>query len=291
MDRERLILLHHCRGAGWKAIQSFLAFDPELKAVFQLSKKELIERFRMSHQNSNDFLEDIRKLSYRSIEQTYRKHNIKIHTYFDSHYPVPLRHIFDSPWVLYSKGNTEALSAPLAISVVGTRNPTEGGLKSLNKVLMPLLEKGWVTVSGLAAGIDTHAHELTLTQSGSTIAVLGSGIARIYPKANTALAHRITKKGLLLSEYPYDLPPRKWQFPQRNRIISGLTRGTLVVEARERSGSLITADQAMEQGREVFAVPGSILDECASGTNRLIQQGAKLVMEAEDILSELSLIY
>ncbi|KSU85058.1 DNA-processing protein DprA [Fictibacillus enclensis] len=291
MDRERLILLHHCRGAGWKTIQSILAVDPDLKSIFQLTKAELREQLRMNQRNSNDFWEDIRNLSYRSIKQTYEKHNIKILTYFDSHYPGALRYIFDPPWVLYSKGNMEALSMPLSISIVGTRHPTGGGLKSLEKILNPLLQKGWMTVSGLAAGIDTHAHELTLTHSGSTIAVLGSGIGQVYPKSNMALARRITKSGLLLSEYPYETPPRRWQFPERNRIISGLTRGTLVVEARERSGSLITADQAMEQGREVFAVPGSILDECAAGTNRLIQQGAKLVMEAEDILHELSLVY
>lgn len=292
MDRERLILLHHCRGIGWKAIQSFIAFDPSLQVVFQFSKKELSERFRISPKASDECYEDIRKLSYRSIEQSYRKHNIKIHTYFDSHYPALLGNIFDPPWVLYSKGDEAALQANRSLSVVGTRNPTASGLNSLKKILDPLLQEGWQTVSGLAAGIDTHAHELTLNHSGSTIAVLGSGIRHIYPRANEHLARQITaKRGLILSEYPLYAPPRKWQFPQRNRIISGLTRGTLVVEARERSGSLITADQAMEQGREVFAVPGSILEDCAAGTNRLIQQGAKLVMDAEDILSELSLPY
>jgi DNA processing protein len=151
-----------------------------------------------------------------------------------------------------------------------------------------MVRTGWTIVSGLAIGIDVESHKLAIQNDGSTIAVLGSGFNHIYPKEHIPISRQIAANHLLISEYPPDRKPAKWQFPMRNRIISGLSRGTLIIEAREKSGSLITGDYALQEGREVFAVPGSILEPCSAGTNHLIQQGAKLTTCAEDIYEELS---
>ncbi|EEL04927.1 DNA protecting protein DprA [Bacillus cereus BDRD-ST196] len=154
-------------------------------------------------------------------------------------------------------------------------------------ILQPLLEKEWLIVSGFARGIDTIAHEVTVRQHCPTIAILGHGLSYMYPKENRGLYDTWKDYILLLTEYPPHYVPKKWYFPKRNRIISGISKGVLVVEAKTRSGSLITADLALEQNREVFALPGPIFIESAAGTNHLIQQGAKLVRNAEDILEEI----
>lgn len=207
-------------------------------------------------------------------------------TIFDENYPLLLKSIYDPPWVLYGQGDWTVLNRDKMISVVGTRNPSNQGKQALHKVLGPLIDNRWVVISGLAKGIDTFAHELCIQKNSLTAAVLGSGLLQIYPKENRELANKISEQGIVLSEFSPHVTPKRWHFPLRNRIISGLTRATLVAEARTKSGSLITADQALEQGRDVFAIPGSILEECANGTNFLIQNGAKLVMSAEDIQNE-----
>jgi DNA processing protein len=176
-----------------------------------------------------------------------------------------------------------------AIAVVGTRRPTSYGRDAADRLAGDLARAGVTIVSGLAKGIDTHAHRSALAACGRTIAVLGSGLDRIYPAENAALAREISEKGTLISEYPPGTPPDAANFPARNRIISGLSRGVLVIEARESSGALITADFALEQGRDVFAIPGNIFWPTSEGSHRLIQQGAKLVRCADDVLQELNL--
>jgi DNA processing protein len=166
-------------------------------------------------------------------------------------------------------------------------NPTHGGQRNAHDFSRHLASQGFVIVSGLAQGIDTAAHEGALDAGGKTIAFLGTGIDRVYPAANRGLAHAIAEEGALVSEYPLGAPPERWHFPERNRLISGLSLGTLVVEAARRSGSLITARLAAEQGREVFALPGSIHNALSRGCHELIRQGAKLVESASDILGEL----
>ncbi|WP_408010978.1 DNA-processing protein DprA [Pseudalkalibacillus sp. A8] len=206
---------------------------------------------------------------------------------FDTEYSSLLREIFDPPLVLYIKGDKALLTGRRILSVVGTRDASLNGHRSLEKILTPLIEKGWTIVSGLAFGIVIAAHRQAIASGGSTIAVLGSGFHHVYRREHTDIARNIASSHLLVSEYPPDRKPAKWQFPMRNRIISGLSRGTLIIEAREKSGSLITGDQALQQGREVFAVPGSILEPRTRGTHYLIQQGAKLTTSAEDILEEM----
>jgi DNA processing protein len=206
---------------------------------------------------------------------------------FDSDdYPELLRRIPDPPILLYIVGNTDALHMP-GLAIVGSRNPTRGGNENAYEFAKHLGRSGFCIVSGLAQGIDTSAHEGALAGGAMTVAFLGHGIDRVYPAANRDLAHRISQNGALVSEYPLGSPPRREHFPQRNRLISGLSMGTLVVEAARRSGSLITARLAGEQGHEVFAIPGSIHNPLSRGCHQLIRQGAKLVESAEDIVSEL----
>jgi DNA processing protein len=204
-------------------------------------------------------------------------------------YPELLRRIPDPPTLLYIVGNAEALHMP-ALSIVGSRNPTRGGQDNAYEFAKHLGQSGFCIVSGLAQGIDTSAHEGALDAGAMTVAFLGHGIDRVYPAANHDLAHRISQNGALVSEYPLGSPPRREHFPQRNRLISGVSLGTLVVEAARRSGSLITARLAGEQGREVFAIPGSIHNPLSRGCHQLLRQGAKLVESAEDIVSELGAI-
>jgi len=204
----------------------------------------------------------------------------------DDQYPEMVTQIPGSPLLLYVNGDVDALHLP-ALAVIGSRNPTQGGRRNAHDFARHLAGRGLAIVSGLAQGIDTAAHQGALQANGKTIAFLGTGIDRVYPAANRELAHSIAEHGALVSEFPLGAPPERWHFPERNRLISGLSLGTLVVEAARRSGSLITARLAAEQGREVFALPGSIHNPLARGCHKLIRQGAKLVETADDIFAEL----
>ena len=201
-------------------------------------------------------------------------------------YPGLLRQIPGAPALLYVVGNVDALHLP-SLAIVGSRNPTRGGAQNAYEFARHLGRKGFCIVSGLAQGIDTQAHGGALDAGAMTVAVLGHGIDVVYPAENHDLAARIAGQGALVSEYPLGSPPRRRHFPQRNRLISGLSLGTLVVEAARRSGSLISARLASEQGREVFAIPGSIHNTLSRGCHQLIRDGAKLVESADDIVGEL----
>jgi len=204
-------------------------------------------------------------------------------------YPRLLREIHDPPPVLYVKGRITQEDA-WAVAVVGTRRATVYGREVTRQLAAALARSGVTIVSGMARGIDSEAHQAALRAGGRTIAVLGCGIDRVYPPENRKLAEEIIAHGALVSDYPLGTKPEGRNFPPRNRIISGLSLGVLVAEAGVRSGALITADFAAEQGRDVFAVPGSILARGSAGTNRLIREGAKVVLEAEDVLEELNLM-
>lgn len=212
-------------------------------------------------------------------------------TLADASYPQALLTIADPPPLLYAKGRTELLSRP-SVAIVGSRNATAQGLQNAERFAQTLSSAGLCVVSGLALGIDAAAHTGACSESsdhGSTIAVTGTGLDLVYPAKHRALAHRIAEHGCLLSEYPIGTAAMAANFPRRNRLISGMSLGVLVVEAALQSGSLITARSALEQGREVFAIPGSIHSPLAKGCHQLIRQGAKLVESAQDILEELQL--
>jgi DNA processing protein len=206
----------------------------------------------------------------------------------DSDYPARLKEIADPPPVLYVKGQLLP-SDERSVAVVGTRNATSYGREAAARLTADLAQRGITIVSGLARGIDAVAHRAALDGGGRTIAAVASGLDIVYPKEHTGLSQRIQEQGAVISELPLGVrPDRRW-FPRRNRLISGITLGTLVVEAGETSGALLTVKHALEQDREVFCVPGSIFSPASRGTNRLIQEGAKLVYDYNDILEELNL--
>jgi DNA processing protein len=209
-------------------------------------------------------------------------------TYSDPAYPAVLREIHDPPMLLYAKGQIIPNNRTF-VSLVGSRNPTHYGLKAAEMISQGLARRGLGVVSGMARGIDSAAHWGCMSGKGFTIAVVGTGIDRTYPASNKKLFHEITEKGAVLSEFPLGTPPKPIHFPIRNRIISGLSKAVIVVEATKNSGSLITAAQALEQGREVFAVPGSIHSFKSRGCHFLIKQGAHLVENADDILEALGM--
>ena len=214
----------------------------------------------------------------------------------DLHYPAALLNIPDPPLMLFMLGSLVprvgthvTLDSLSCLAIVGSRNPTPQGEVNARQFAQTFGAAGWCVVSGMALGVDGAAHDGALMGGGHTVAVVGTGLDRVYPKKHLNLAHRIAERGLIISEFPLGTPPLTANFPRRNRIISGLSHGTLVIEAALQSGSLITARLAAEQGKEVFAIPGSIHSPQSRGCHLLIQQGAKLVESAQDVLEELRL--
>lgn len=214
-----------------------------------------------------------------------KKLELNILTYEDKDYPENLKNIYDPPIVLYVKGRLRNEDVN-SFAIVGSRRASIYGLSSAEKFAAQLAEKGLTVVSGMARGIDTFAHQGAIKAGGRTIAVMGAGFNHIYPPENKKLCAEIAESGAVISELPINTQPFPQNFPRRNRVISGLALGVLVVEAARNSGALITVDFALQQGREVFAIPGKIDSDSSSGTNKLIQQGAKLVTSVEDILEE-----
>jgi DNA processing protein len=219
-----------------------------------------------------------------------REHGVTILTDADPGYPAVLREIHDPPGVLFVRGELKPQDG-LAIGIVGTRHPTQYGLRQAERLAASLSRAGLTIISGLARGIDGAAHRGALGAGGRTLAVLASGVLNIYPPEHDKLAAEVAARGALLSEAPPRGEPLAGAFPQRNRLISGMSLGVIVVEAGDRSGALITARHAMEQGREVFAVPGRIEDRASRGCHRLIRDGAKLIESADDVLEELGPLF
>ena len=282
--KQRLVHLHHCRGVSWNIIYALLKKDPQLKELYN----HTILNHISSPTTSKNILDDLHSHKIRNDILQYEKVNIRSTTIFDPEYPPLLRETYKPPWVLYSQGNFQLLNENKLLAVVGSRVATYYGKKAIELLFPPLVQHQYVIVSGLALGIDSHAHQTAIKLNGRTIGVIAGGFQHLYPKENQALAQEMMKSQLVISEYPPNTRPQKWQFPMRNRIIAGISRGTLIVEAKKSSGSLITANFAVHEGREVFSVPGPIHSTCSTGTNELIQQGAKLVLTAQDIIEELS---
>ncbi|MGD2092488.1 MAG: DNA-processing protein DprA [Candidatus Aminicenantes bacterium] len=237
---------------------------------------------------SDDEINNIKKhyikMAEEELEQA-RKNQIDIIYREDQHYPPGLSEIYDPPDFIYSQGNKDILKTD-KIAVVGSRRGSSYGWHCLNKILPDLCEAGLTVVSGMAYGIDSMAHKITLKENGSTIGVNAGGLLHLYPSGNTGLIHQIIEKGCVISEFALDTIPRPFYFPIRNRIIAGISKAILVAEAALKSGSLITARLGLEQNRDIFAIPGPIDSPISQGTNYLIQQGAKLIASAKDIFEE-----
>lgn len=228
------------------------------------------------------------KLSLEAEMEKLERYGVEVFSHHDSGYPARLKEIYDYPPILYVRGSLLPENE-WCLAVVGTRRATAYGKQVTGEIVTDLARSKITIVSGLARGIDTVAHQSALEADGRTIAVFGCGLDMVYPSENATLARRIMEQGALVSEYPLGTKPRAENFPRRNRIMSGLSLGVLVIEAGKTSGAMITARLALEQNREVFAIPGSILSPSSSGANHLIQEGAKLVNNYTDILEELNL--
>jgi DNA processing protein len=283
---KRLFLLSHCRNMNNQLLYKLLQIDPTLNIIHMLKDYEWELYFNLSREKVKTMKQELNSFHFESLYQKYNEQNILFVAIYDEKYPRLLKEIPDPPPLLYYKGDINLAQHRQLISVVGTRYPTQYGKSALEHLLKPLIKENWIIVSGMAKGIDTLAHESAIVHEGKTIAVIAGGLFHIYPKQNISLANKIMASHLILSEHPPTTPPQKWHFPMRNRIISGLSVGTIIIQAKKRSGSLITANQALEQNRQVFAVPGSIFDEHSSGTNELIQSGAKLVQDGAHIMEE-----
>ncbi|MFA5087981.1 MAG: DNA-processing protein DprA [Candidatus Omnitrophota bacterium] len=286
-EKEALIILNAIPGLGNKKVRKFIEHFGSAREVLSL-KTERLTAENIPEQvakNISSFpKEEFLKKEFKLLAEQ----AVQVMSYQDEDYPARLKEIPDAPILLYIKG-VLGHNHPLSLAMVGSRRASLYGLKIAEKFASALGELGITIISGMARGIDTAAHRGALRAKGKTIAVLGCGLAHVYPPENKKLMGSIIDNGAVISEFPMTTLPFGFNFPRRNRIISGLSLGVIVVEAAAKSGALITSEFALEQGREVFAVPGEVDTPNSRGVNHLIKQGAKLVTCIEDILEELSL--
>jgi len=285
MDQRTILLaLQEIKGVGWKTVLRLVSELGELSSLLEMEAEEL-SAMGIPLAKAAGLLAALREGDWTALEEGYAKRRIRAVTWYDEEYPPLLRETSQPPWVLYAIGRTELLRLP-CVAVVGTRTPTAYGSRAAVELGRTLGEAGAAVVSGLARGIDGAAHRGALAGGGATIAVVGGGPDVVYPPEHRPLYAELAERGLILSEFPPGTRVAPGLFPLRNRIIAGLSLATVVVEAALRSGSLITADQALDESRDVFAVPGPITSPKSRGTNELIRQGARIVTEPFDIVRE-----
>lgn len=287
--KDTLILLNNGIGPKNIIIENLIDYFGNIE--------DIIDNF-IEYEEDLDFINDKDKSKIKSLinnrninemKKTIREKNINVVTIFDKEYPVKLKYIENFPYILYTKGNIKDLNIiSKNISIVGSRKATNYGKWVCEKFSKDLSLRDVCITSGLAIGIDSIAHKTCLENNGTTIAVLGCGVDNVYPKRNKRLYEDIIKKGLIVSEFPIGSNAMPYNFPYRNRIISGLSDGVLVIEASDKSGTLITATYAAEQNKEIFAVPGNIDSYLSKGTNQLIREGAKITTRIDDIMEELN---
>ncbi len=285
-ETQSLIHLNLIPGIGNHTIRRLLAGFGSAEKSVAATSEELAQIDGLTPDVRQQLIDGRSRAPLAQELELIERHQCHIVTIADGSYPPLLKQIDDPPVLLYIIGDFPPQDAP-SIAIVGSRSPTEYGKTISQQLSHQLAERGITVVSGFARGIDTCVHRGALEAGGDTIAVFGCGLSIIYPETNRGLAAEIIESGGLISEFPMTMPPRGKNFPRRNRVISGLTLGTLVVEASERSGSLITARHAAEQGREVFAVPGQIFSGVSRGTHSLINQGATLINSVDDLLDAL----
>ena len=287
-DTELLLALNMVEDLGSIRTQALLEHFGKLSNIFKAKENDLARVEKIPKGIAPKIIESLKNIDIKDELELIKRHGVKIITFLDQDYPENLKNIYAPPIVLYVKGKV-LKQDDIAIAIVGSRRASFYGTEQGERLSFDLSSRGMTIVSGLARGIDSSAHKGALKAKGRTLAILGSGISNIYPKENKLLFEEISEKGAVISEFPMKTIPSKGNFPKRNRIIAGLSLGVVVVEASERSGALITSDIAMEEGREVFSVPGKIDSITSKGTNKLIKQGAKLAETVYDVLEELNL--
>lgn len=286
-DREALIALNRVPGIGSVMVRRMQEAFGSVAAIFKASASDLAHVYGVGLDRANDFYREFRTVRYDDEMARAERLNVKLVTWVDEAYPAVLKEIADPSLVLYVAGDPAALSGT-AVAVIGTRQASVYGRETARRLGYQLAAAGYVVVSGLARGIDTEAHAGALQAKGLTVAVLGGALDCIFPKENEGLAREMaTAGGAVVSEYPFGRQPDRQTFPMRNRIVSGLSRGVVVVEAPLNSGTMITVGQALDQNRTVMAVPGRVDSPNAVGCHRLLRDGARLVTCADDVAEEL----
>jgi DNA processing protein len=283
--------LSKIQGVGAMRFKKLISYFDSMQSAWQADFGQL-KRTGLEESVIRNIIEERKNINLDEEMETLERQKINLVTILDDEYPKLLKEIYSPPALLYYKGNLEDEGDEFAVAAVGTRKFSSYGKQVTQDIISQLVRQGITTVSGLALGIDSMVHDVTLRQAGRTISVLGSGLdeQNIYPSSNRYLAQKILENnGLLISEYPIGTLPLQGHFPQRNRIIAGLTVATLVIEAPEESGALITARYALEFNRDVLAIPGNIYNQNALGTNNLIKLGAKLVTSAADVAEVLNM--
>lgn len=284
-DREACIILNMVSGIGSTRLEALSSAFGSPAKVLQAAKRDLTSVAGIGPSLAEKVASWESNVEFEKEMQLVDKAGVKLITKVDDEYPDILKEIHDPPLCLYVRGQLPDLNS-YSLAIVGSRRISIYGRSMAKHLAESASFAGWTVVSGLAFGVDAIAHKATLDAGGKTVAVLGGGLSRIYPQENIPLARDIINNGALISEFPMGFTPNRRSFPMRNRIISGLCRGTLIIEAGTNSGSLITADFALEQGRLVFAVPGQADNPQARGCNKLIKTGAKLTESFEDIVEE-----
>jgi len=288
-ERESYIALNMLDQIGPVRTRKMIETLGSVEAIFEASFDELIRIPGIGREAARSVADGRESVDPAAEEKKAGRAGIRIITFIDDEYPAALKEIHDPPLALYIRGSLRP-SDRHALAVVGTRNATHYGTTVADRLTYGLAKAGFTIISGLARGIDTVAHQAALKAGGRTVGVLGSAIDKFYPSENIALGEKLAEQGAVLSEYPLGRPPDRQTFPYRNRIVSGMSMGLVVIEASEKSGAVITAHAAMEQGRHVFAVPGRIDNPSARGCHALIKNGAKLVETIDDIVDELQLL-
>lgn len=283
---KNLLHLSLIQGIGFKTVQFLIKIFGSAEKVLNATPQELEKINELSNTVRESLIHKQLGCPLERELELIQEYECKIVTYYDETYPPLLKEIDTPPLLLYVRGELKPEDG-LSIAIVGSRDAKDYGRRVSYQLAHQLVNRGLTVVSGFAKGIDACAHRGALEAGGRTIAVMGNGLSLIYPASNRELVEKVIESGALVSEFPMGMKPRSENFPRRNRIISGLTLGTVVVEASNRSGALITARLATEQGREVFAVPGQIFSELSTGTHRLIDNGAKLISTVDDLLQAL----
>ena len=283
-------LLLECAGIGQSRLKLLKEAFGDAESAWIAESRELVHTGLFQGQQSlQAFLQSRSKIKPLIRQKEWEEKGIHLCGFEDPEYPPLLKMLYDPPELLFFRGRIQ--TSPFLLAIVGSRKSTPYGRNVARSFAETLARRGVTVVSGAARGIDTAAHEGALVADGITVAVLGCGVDVVYPPENRRLLEQIVAKGCVLSEYPPGTPPAAGRFPARNRIVAGLGQAVLVVEAAEKSGALITADQALNENRDVYAIPGSIFSELSRGTNRLIQQGARMVCAADEILTDFGMVF
>ncbi|SIS37686.1 DNA-processing protein DprA [Salimicrobium flavidum] len=281
-EKRNLLLLQSSPHVTRNLLKKMIRQDPSLATYNQIPPERWYDQLNIPLERAQKIRNHVALYSVqKSLDEALERFHAII--FSDDSYPETLKMIPDPPLAFYASGDLSLLGHKKLISVIGTRNPSSYALPAMKKIFLPLVKQDYCFVSGMAMGVDQFAHKLAVHNNGRTIAVLGSGFEHVYPKNDLSLYSKMASEHLVISEHAPHVVPRKFHFPERNRLISGLSEATIVVEARMKSGTMITVDQALEQGKEVYAFPGPVGSETSEGCHAIIDQGAKIVHTHHDI--------